>query len=99
MTPREALEFFATRIELRAKSERVLLTESEKRVLRFSEVEPDGIKDLSLPAQFENDNEFEERMGDLLLRAYMNKRETLRSLSSTGSRSKMRSEITTITSG
>lgn len=73
MTSREAVEFFASKIELQAKSEGVHLTQAEKLMLRFSEVEPDGVKDLALAAQFEDDdkaNEYDERMGALLLRSY-----------------------------
>lgn len=49
------------------------MTQAEKLMLRFSEVEPDGVKDLGLAAQFEDDdktNEYDERMGALLLGAY-----------------------------
>jgi hypothetical protein len=78
MTPRQAVEFFATKIEQQARSEDVHLTQSEKLMLRFSEVEPDGIKDAALAAQFEDDektNDHEEKMGQLLVRAYEQERD------------------------
>ena len=73
MTPREAVEFFATKIEQQAKVEKISLTEAEKLMLRFSEVESDGVHDVRLAAQFENEDktdEFEEKMSGLLVRAY-----------------------------
>lgn len=73
MTPREAVEFFATKIESQAKAENVQLTDVEKLMLRFSEVEPDGLNDKGLFEQFDRDYEmdtYEQKMGDLLLRAY-----------------------------
>ena len=77
MTPREAVEFFATQIEQQARTEDVHLTDVEKLMLRFSEIEPDGWNDRILWEQFDRDYEmedYEQKMGDLLVRSYDRKK-------------------------
>ena len=73
MTPREAVEFFARKIEDEATRENRRLTDSEKQTLRFSEVEADEWNDGKLPSLLEDEakaDEYENRMGDLLVIAY-----------------------------
>ncbi len=73
MTAREAVEFFATKIEEQAKRENVLMTGPKRMLLRFSEVEPDGINNpelASLLGEDDKEDEFDDLMGNLLLRSY-----------------------------
>lgn len=73
MTARESVEFFARKIEQQAQSENVLLSDVEKRMLRFSEIEPDGVNDRQLCADFDREydmDNYEQKIGDLLVRAY-----------------------------
>lgn len=72
MTAREAVEFFASKIEQQAEVEHVSLTKGQKLLLRFSEVEPGAVKDPRVGEQFgsDDDDEFEETMGELLVHAF-----------------------------
>ena len=73
MTPREAVEFFANKIEQQAAAENMPLTKEQKLLLRFSELEPGAVNDVRVAEQFATDEEndaFENRMGELLVNAY-----------------------------
>jgi hypothetical protein len=74
MTASEALEFLANRIEQQAVSEGTLLTEIERKMLRWSEVEPGACKDVDISGRFERDfdaDEWEEKIVRLAKRAYV----------------------------
>ena len=73
MTPREAVEFFANKIEQQAAVENTPITKEQKLLLRFSEVEPGAVNDPRVAEQFASDEEndaFDNRMRELLVHAY-----------------------------
>jgi hypothetical protein len=74
MTSSEALEFVANRIERQATSEGVSLTEVERKMLRWSEVEPGACKEMDISERFEHEfdvDEWEEKIVELAKRAYV----------------------------
>src|SRR4051812_34837749 len=72
MTPQAAVEYFAQRVEAQAKSEGLVLSPPEKRMLRWSEVTPGLEASAELNDAFEaacDTDEYEERVAGLLKRA------------------------------
>jgi hypothetical protein len=74
MTASEAVEFLANRIEQQAAAEDAQLTDIERKMLRWSEVEPGACKDLDVSESFEDDfdtDEWEQKIVRFAKRAYV----------------------------
>jgi hypothetical protein len=72
MEAAEALEFLASKVEEQARLENVPLSEVERKMLRWSEVEPGAFHDLSIGDEFEqqyDSDEYEAKIAGLLQRA------------------------------
>lgn len=73
MRAQDAITFLIERIDEQALRDGVQLSDVERRMLRWSEVEPGGINDPALNDQFEaecDSDEYEEKISNLLSRAY-----------------------------
>ena len=72
MRSQDAITFLVAKLEEQARLDGVLMSDVERRMLRWSEVEPDGVHDLALNEQFASDcdtDEYEAKIALLLSRA------------------------------
>ena len=73
MTAPDALEFLAKKVEEQAELDEVPLSAVERKMMRWSEVEPGAIKDVSVSEEFNRDyeeEEYEHKISQLLAHAY-----------------------------
>lgn len=72
MLAHDAVNFLVSRIQEQSKVEGIALSDLETKMLRWSEVEPDGIHDLAVVEEFEtqyDSDEYEAKISGLLRRA------------------------------
>lgn len=79
MTAPDALEFLAREVEQQAQMESVALSPVERKMMRWSEVEPGAFCDASISKEFDQNydsDEYEHKISELLERAYERVKQT-----------------------